>query len=62
MKNKPSKWGYKVWELTGAFGYIQGYQIYGDVFFSDSQVLDEIGKSCQVEVELSKHLLSGTYL
>ena len=62
MKNKPSKWGYKVWVLAGASGYIHDFQISGDAFISDSQVPEEIGKSGQVVLELSKHLPSGTHL
>ena len=58
MKNKPSKWGYKVWVLAGTSSYIQDFQMSGYTFISDSQVPDEIGKSGLVELELSKHLPS----
>ena len=58
IKNKPSKLEYKVWVLAGASGYIQDFQISGengDVFISDPQVPDEVGKSGQVVLELRKH-------
>ena len=41
---------------------IHDFQISGDAFISDSQVPEEIGKSGQVVLELSKHLPSGTHL
>ena len=58
MKNKPSKWRYKVWMLAGTSGYIQNFQISCDAFISDSQVLDEIKSSGQVILELNMHLPS----
>ena len=32
MKSKPSKWGYEVWVLARASGYVHDFQISGDAF------------------------------
>lgn len=43
MKSKPNKWGYKVWVLAGASGYIYDFQMSGDGSTSDISVPAEIG-------------------
>ena len=62
MKMKPCKWGYKVWVLAGASGYIYDFQIAGDAFDSNAVIPDEIGKSGQVVIELTKNLPAETHL
>ena len=61
MNNKPSKWGYKVWVLSGASGYIYGFQVSRNQFNSLTSIPDEIGKLGQVVLELTKYFPSRTH-
>lgn len=45
-RNKPSKWGYKAWALTGGSGYVYHLYLYGDNLVKDApNTLEDIGES-----------------
>ena len=61
MNNKPSKWVYKVWVLFGASGCRNSFHVSRNQFNSLTSIPDEIGKSGQVVLELTKYFPSGTH-
>lgn len=64
MKNKPKKWGYKVWALAGQSGYLHKFYVSGDNLVpSRGEKLDPaIGKSGEVVLNLVSHLPKGTHI
>ncbi|XP_014678507.1 PREDICTED: piggyBac transposable element-derived protein 3-like [Priapulus caudatus] len=55
MKNKPKKWGYKVWVLAGQSGYAHKLQFYGDNTVEPTGTdltADGIGASGEVVLQL----------
>ena len=62
LKNKSSKWGYKVWVLAGLSGYIHDFQISDSQFDSNILAPDETEKLDQIIIELTKSLSSGAHL
>lgn len=59
MKNKPSKWGIKVWALAGQSGYVHSFTIFGDNLISTEGELG-IGASGQTVLNLVSDLAPGT--
>ena len=64
MKNKPKKWGYKIWALAGQSGYLHKFYVSGDNLVpSRGEKLDPaIGKSGEVVLNLVGHLPKGTHV
>ena len=61
MKNKPSKWGIKVWGLAGKSGYIRKFNICGDNLLEHNQNVEAgIGVSGQTVLNLVLELPVGT--
>ena len=67
MKNKPSKWGLKVFALAGQTGYIHSFYVFGDNLLSESlEELEDleagIGLSGQTVLTLLKDVPVGSHL
>jgi hypothetical protein len=59
MKNKPSKWGIKIWALAGQSGYVHSFIIFGDNLITTEGELG-IGASGQTVLNLVASLEPGT--
>ena len=59
MKNKPSKWGIKVWALAGQSGYVHSFNIFGDNL-QPTEGPAGIGCSGQTVLALTEGLEPGT--
>jgi hypothetical protein len=59
MKNKPSKWGIKIWALAGQSGYVHSFSIFGDNLITTEGELG-IGASGQTVLNLVASLEPGT--
>ncbi len=59
MKNKPSKWGIKIWALAGQSGYIHSFNVFGDNLINTEGELG-IGASGQTVLNLASDLPEGT--
>ena len=59
MKNKPSKWGIKIWALAGQSGYIHSFNVFGDNLVNTEGELG-IGASGQTVLNLVSDLPEGT--
>jgi hypothetical protein len=59
MKNKPSKWGIKIWALAGYSGYVHAFIIFGDNLITTAGDLG-IGASGQTVLNLVSTLEPGT--
>jgi hypothetical protein len=67
MKNKPAKWGVKVWALAGQSGYIHRFNICGDTLQNMTEAeMDSlepgIGASGQTVLSLVKDIPAGSEL
>ena len=63
MKNKPTKWGVKIWALAGESGYVHKLLICGDKYASDSvDLIPGVGASGQTVLSLCEGLEAGTNL
>ncbi len=59
MKNKPSKWGIKIWGMAGQSGYIHSFNVFGDnLILTDGAA--GIGASGQTVLNLVNVLDPGT--
>ena len=64
MKNKPKKWGYKIWGLGGKSGYVHKFYVAGDntVVAQDADLIKAVGKSGEVVVNPTENLAEGSYV
>lgn len=67
MKNKPNKWGLKVWALAGQSGYVYRFNVFGDnrlvMTDQEAQELEAgIGMSGQTVLNLTEDLPEGSEL
>ena len=62
MRNKPKKWGYKVWALAGQYGYLYKFQFYGDNLAGGVEIQPGIGASGKVVIDFAEGVPEGTYL
>jgi hypothetical protein len=60
MKNKPSKWGIKVWGLAGQSGYIHDFNVFGDNLSITEESAAGVGASGQTVLNLVESLEPGT--
>jgi Transposase IS4 len=59
MKNKPAKWGIKIWALAGQSGYVHSFNVFGDnLLLTDGA--EGIGASGQTVLNLTEILEPGT--
>lgn len=61
MKNKPSKWGIKVWGMAGQSGYIHKFNIFGDNLVT-TEGAQGIGASGQTVLNLVQEVSPGTHI
>jgi hypothetical protein len=59
MKNKPSKWGIKIWALAGQSGYVHRFNIFGDNLINNESELG-IGASGQTVLNMVSEVEPGT--
>ena len=59
MKNKPSKWGIKIWALAGQSGYVHSFNVFGDNLLV-TEGADGVGASGQTVLNLCENLEPGT--
>lgn len=64
MKKIPKKWGYKIWALGGKSGYDHKFYIAGDntVVTQDPMLIQSIGKSGEVVINLTENLAEDSYV
>jgi hypothetical protein len=59
MKNKPAKWGIKIWALAGQSGYVHSFNVFGDNLLV-TEGPDGVGASGQTVLNLCENLEPGT--
>ena len=59
MKNKPAKWGIKIWALAGQSGYVHKFNVFGDNLLA-TEGPEGVGASGQTVLTLTEGLEPGT--
>lgn len=62
MKNKPSKWGIKLFGIASSTGYVYKFYVYGDNTLPEIVVSPDIGESGKVIIRLAEEFPAGSHI
>lgn len=61
IKSKPHKWGFKIWVIAGATGYVYDFEIYQGSTYTEQVVDEQMGVVANVVLRLASHFQSKNH-